>query len=99
MAIFGYYLPWRGGDDAAGLFLFQLSPFHDVFRSNGDHPGWAMENGKAILGQRDNVVELVLTRNLTRANILNDFSANRGTSIQGNLMEGGLAGRGRGRRN
>jgi hypothetical protein len=29
-AIFGYYLPWGSGDDTAGLFLFQLNPFHHV---------------------------------------------------------------------
>ncbi|EYE94197.1 uncharacterized protein EURHEDRAFT_413418 [Aspergillus ruber CBS 135680] len=52
-----------------------------------------MENGKAILGQRDNVVELVLTRNLTRANILNDSSAQieepayRATSWRGDWQD------------
>lgn len=76
-AIFGYYLPWSGGDDASGLFLFQLSPFHDVFRGNGNRPGWGMENGEIIFGQRDNEVTLVLTGDLTRANLFHNSSAQK----------------------
>lgn len=92
-AIFGYYLPWGGGDDASGLFLFQLSPFHDVFRGNGNRPGWVMENGEDIFGQRDNGVALVLDRDLRRASISHNPSgrkrepAYRATSWRGDWQE------------
>lgn len=77
-ATFGYYLPWAGGDDSSGLFLFQLSPFHDVFRGNGSRPGWVFERGELVFGERGNGVALVMNESLKRATILHNSSRQKG---------------------
>lgn len=73
-ATFRYLLPWSGGDDSAGLFLFQLNPFHEVFRGNGTRPGWVLEREELIFGERYNGVVLVLAEDLKRAALFHDFS-------------------------
>lgn len=98
-ATFRYLLPWSGGDDSAGLFLFQLNPFHEVFRGNGTRPGWVLEREELIFGERYNGVVLVLAEDLKTGSSISRFlRVDRKANVQGNTVERGLAGKDGGRR-